>query len=448
MESPKDSHKENQSLTVKDKATLVNRDTETYGSFAEIGAGQEVARWFFKAGAASNTIAKTISAYDMTFSDAIYGKEKSGRYVVESRLNKMLEHEYNLLIERLDEQRGDKTRFFTYANTVAARSRNVEHGHGWIGVRFQHKKSAEPSEIIIHVNLLDPRNFMQQEVIGSVSVNLIYGALYLWQKPLELLDTLADDIGTTRMEVDMIRFSGPAFEEVDNRLMSLHLVEKGLASWALFGPKKKVIQPSDALYGKHVLVQRGSFRPVTHIHVDMLNCALGHYSEDIGIKKSEITPVMEITMNNLRQTGELDINDFLARVDILSALGYHVLITDYPTVAQLSQKLREQRTPSRSFVLGVEHLATVFQEGRYDGFNGGVMEAMGLLFGGQCRVYIYPFNDKKTSTTHGAENFNPPEKYANIFKYLLNEKLIQDLNDCKILEMDFHTRDIVKKIEN
>jgi hypothetical protein len=434
-------------LTPKDKAGLVNMDPETYGSFAEIGAGQEVARWFFKAGVASQTIAKTMSAYDMTFSDAIYGREKSGRYVVHSRLVKMLDHEYSLLNERLGEKRGKETRFFSFANTVAAKSRTVEQGHGWVGVKFQHTAGSEPSQIVIHVNMTDPRNFMQQEAMGMVGVNLIYGALYLFKRPIELLDTLADGIGASRIEIDMIEFSGPAFKEVDNRLMSLHLVEKGLSRWSLFGPNKSVIHPPDALYGKNILVQRGNFRPVTHVHIDMLSCGLGNFADELKIKKDEIFVMMEITMSNLRQTGELDIDDFLARVDILSALGYHVLITDYPTIAQLSNKLKELRTPSRAIVLGVEHLATVFAENRYDSFGGGVMEAMGLLFGGQCRLYIYPFVDQKTGKESGAENFAPPAKHKNIYNYLIQEGLIRDLKECKIQDMDFNTRDIVRQIQ-
>ncbi len=257
------------------KAVQINLDNTKYGTFAEIGAGQEVARWFFRVGGAAGTIAKSISAYDMTVSDAIYGA--SGRYVSRQRVETMLSYEYHLMNERLAAERGENTRFFVFADTVATKSyTRKDNWHGWMGIRFQPAPGSEPSQIILHVSLLDRETVLQQEAIGILGVNLIHAALY-GADSAALVRQLLDDLSSERIEVDLIDFSGPAFAEVDNRLMILELVHCGLSDAAMFLPDGKVVQPAEAFYKRPVLVLRGRFRPVTNVVVDMLNCALAQF---------------------------------------------------------------------------------------------------------------------------------------------------------------------------
>src|ERR1700757_2431785 len=274
-------------LTTNRKALTINLDEPKYGTFAEIGAGQEVARHFFQAGGAAGTVAKSISAYDMKFSDAIYGK--SARYVSRERLGLMLDHEYELLLERLKSLRGDRSEFFVFGNTVAARNfKGTNECHGWMGIRFQAEPNAPPSDIVMHVRMWDKENVLQQQALGVIGVNLIYGAFYYLTDQNKLIQSLADNLTLDRIEVDMINFSGPLFGHVDNRLMSLKLVEYGLTNAVLFSPKEEVLQPSEVLYKKAILVERGSFRPVTLVNADMMACALAQFLAEPELKGVDV----------------------------------------------------------------------------------------------------------------------------------------------------------------
>ena len=314
-------------LQVNRKALELNLDGRVYGTFAEIGAGQEVARRFFYVGAAAGTVAKTMSAYDMTFSDEIYGTVE--RYVSRQRLWSMLDHEYSLLRERLDAKLGGDKTFFVFADTVAARgylSRNES--HGWMGIRFQTAPRGQVNEII-HVRMLDAENIAQQEALGIIGVNLIYGAFRHHADPTKLIGTLLDDLTPRRIEVDMIRFSGPVFGKVDNRLMSLQLVAQGLGRAAMFRADGEVVQPAEELYKRAVLIERGSFRPVTHVTYEMLRCAHDDFAPREKAAPRGVLTLAEITMQNLLSTGELDPQDFLDRTDILGALGQTVLVSNF-----------------------------------------------------------------------------------------------------------------------
>ncbi len=313
------------------KALQVNLDPCLYGTFAEIGAGQEVARWFFRVGGAAGTIAKAMSAYDMTFSDAIYGT--SDRYVSKQRIGAMLDHEFGLLGERLDAKRGDATRFFVFADTVAAKSyARKDDPHGWLGVRFQTAPRAPASQIIVHVRLLDKENVQEQEALGLIGVNLVHGANYLHHDPDALVASLLDNLTAERVEVDMIEFSGPDFAHVDNRLMSLRLVQNGLTHAAMFTAAGEVVQPADALYKKAILIERGSFRPATNVSMDMLRCAQAQFVQEPGMQGEDTITVMEMTLKNLIDADTIDAQDFLDRADILGALGKTVLISNYARV--------------------------------------------------------------------------------------------------------------------
>ena len=380
-------------LTTNRKALTINLDEPKYGTFAEIGAGQEVARLFFQAGGASRTIAKTISAYDMTFSDAIYGK--APRYVSEERLALMLEHEYQLLLERLATQRGDRTTFFVFADTVATKGyKGTNDAHGWMGVRFQAEPGAPPSEVILHVRMWDKENVPQQEALGIAGTNLIYAAFYYRDDPKRFIESLVDNLGIQRLEVDMLEFSGPAFASFDNRLMSLHLVQYGLTNAVMFGPKGQVLQPSEVLYHKAVLVERGSFRPVTHVNIDMLNCATAQFVQEKQVKGKEVVVLLEITMNNQLAAGALDARDFLSRVDLLGELGFTVMISNYPEYYRLISYFRRYTKEMIGVVLGINNLVEIFDEKYYEHLEGGILESFGRMFRNAVKLYIYPMRQE------------------------------------------------------
>src|SRR5688572_24080504 len=380
-------------LTTNRKALTINLDEAKYGTFAEIGAGQEVARVFFQAGGASGTIAKTISAYDMTFSDAIYGK--APRYVSRERLALMLDHEFKLLMERLAAPRGDRTAFFVFADTVAARNyKGTNEAHGWMGIRFQLVPGGPPSEIVIHVRMWDKENVLQQDALGIVGANLIYGAFFYRDDPKKFTESLIDNLTVDRIEVDMLRFSGPAFKHVDNRLMSLYLVQFGLTNAVMFGPSGDVLQPSEVLYKKAILVERGSFRPVTHVNVDMLNCATAQFVQEPLVKGKDVVVLMEITMNNLLAAGSIDAQDFLSRVDLLADIGFTVLISNYSEYFRLTSYFRRYTKEMIGVAMGINNLLEIFNEKYYENLEGGILESFGRLFRNAVKLYIYPMRQE------------------------------------------------------
>ncbi len=272
----------NVTLSTQQKALRVNQDVATYGAFAEIGGGQEVARWFFYVGGAAGTVAKTISAYDMAVSDVVYGPAQ--QYVSRKRLAAMLDHEFALLLERLGPSRGNTTAFFAFADTVVTRSYHCPgKGRGWVGIRFQVRPHDIPSEIIVHVHLFDSTGVRQQEALGVLGVNLIYGAFYLRGELTTLIGSLMDDLSRERAEIDMIKLSGPVFSGVDNRLMSLQLVEQNLTDAAMFTARGDVVQPSEVLHKKPILVERGNFRPITRLTLDLLERAREQFIKDPGV---------------------------------------------------------------------------------------------------------------------------------------------------------------------
>jgi len=353
------------------KALQVNLDPGTYGTLAEIGAGQEVARWLFRVGGAAGTIAKAMSAYDMTFSDAIYGPCE--RYVSRERLVKMLDHEFALLVERLGSKRGPASRFFVFADTVATRSYSrQEDGHGWLGVRFQTAPLAVPTEVTIHVRLTDLEMDQQQEALGIVGVNLVHAALFGDGNIDALIPSLIDSLTTDRVEVDMIELSGPGFAHVDNRLASLKLVEHGLTNAALFTAAGKVVQPSDVLYKKHILVERGSFRPATSVTVDMLRGAEAQFRQEADVTGEPVVVLFEMTLKNLRTNGDaIDAQDFLDRADILATLGHTVLISNFGEYHRLAAYLFRYTKKRIGLVMGVSQRTHHRKDQRreHGGFN-------------------------------------------------------------------------------
>lgn len=414
--------------TTEEKALRINLDHQAYGTFAEIGAGQEVARWFFRVGGASGTIAKSMSAYDMTFSDAIYGATE--RYVSRQRLESMLNLEYSLLLERLQSRRGDSTRFFVFADTVAAQGfKRRDDCHGWMGVRFQTEPGSEPSQILIHVRMLDRENLPQQEALGIMGVNLLYQAIYLRENKHHFVPALIDNLTTERVEVDMIELSGPAFKLVDNRLVMLELVAHGLTDAAMFNAAGEAIQPADTLYKKAILVERGSFRPITKVTLDMLRCAEARFVQEPPVAGQPVVEIMEMTLHNLLSDGRIDPTDFLDRVDLLGTLGKTVLISNFAQHHRLAAYLHRYTKQMVGMVLGVPTLRELFQDKYYNDLDGGILESFGRLFKNDLKLYVYPMLDPMTNALITADNLSVAPNLRHLYQYLLQNHFIESLPD-------------------
>ena len=445
------------------KALKINLNPVRYGSFAEIGAGQEVARWFFKVGAAAGSISKSMSAYDMAVSDAIYGQCK--RYVSRERLQSMLDHEHRLNLERLRGTRGDHTAFFAFADTVSARNfAGTNECHGWMGVKYQAHPRDEDSQIVLHVRMLDHENALQQEALGIVGVNLLYAAFFLHHEPHLMLESLLDNLSTERIEIDMVEYSGIEFRHVDNRVMSLKLVQLGLCGAAMFGPAGEVLQPSEFLRKKPILVERGSFRPVTKVNLDMMRCAHERFvtepevnPEATGNRESQgsgeprkdvpVVELMEITMRNLLSTGEIDLSDFLARADMLAAVGKTVLISDYFEYYRLAAYLARYTTMPIAVTMGVTSLAELFNEDYYAKLEGGILEAFGRLFTKDLRVYVYPLRDAATGLLNTADNVKIPANLRSLFRYLVDRGRIKQLGNFDESVLHIFSRDVLRRIK-
>jgi hypothetical protein len=435
-------------LTPHDKALRINIDAARYGTFAEIGAGQEVARWFFHVGGAAGTVAKTISAYDMAVSDAIYGP--SERYVSRQRLQAMLDHEWGLLQERLDAERARKTKCFVFADTVAARSHTrQEEGHGWLGIRFQNEPLGQPSQIIIHCRLWDQENVRQQEALGMLGVNLIHGTVYQYGDPSGLIGSLMDELTRDRMEVDMIKFSGPAFSGVDNRLMSLQLVQQRLTNAAMFAPDGEVVEPAELLYHKPVLIERGSFHPITLVTLDMLERSLERMRREPDMSGRDPVVLTEMTLRNLLTLDELaEHADFLARMDTLRLLGKTVMISNYSRFHNVTTYLRRYTQERIAMVLGVPTLNQLFDEKYYRDLDGGILEALGRLLGGAVSLYIYPWKNGSTGETVTAETFKVPPHLRHLYDFFLENRSMQAIPSSSEADIAVLPGDVLARLRS
>jgi len=428
------------------KALDVNLDPRRYGTFAEIGAGQEVVRWFFRVGGGAGTIAKSISAYDMTVSDAIYGR--ATRYVCRERLQAMLDYEHTLNLDRLREARGDTCAFFAFADTVSARNfKGTNECHGWMGIKFQAYPRDEDSQITIHVRMLDGEAALQQEALGIVGVNLVYGAFALNHEPEQLVDSLLDGLSTSRIEIDMIEFSGIAFRHVDRRVMSLKLVELGLTGAAMFAANGDLLQPSEYFYRKPILIERGSFRPVCNVNVDMLRCAHEKFSELPSVKGKEVAQVLEITMRNLKAGGEIDFRDFLARADMMAACGKTVLISDYFEYYRLAAYLSRYTKESIAITMGAGSLQDLFDEKYYTELDGGVLESFGRLFKNDLKIYCYPLLNQSTGELMTCDNLVIPHELKQLYGYLVDRGGINGLDNYDSRSLTIFSREVLQKIK-
>ncbi len=447
-ETPNGSPLDDHPVTPREKALKVNLDPGSYGSFAEIGAGQEVVRWFFRAGGAAGTISKSISAYDMKVSDAIYGP--CARYVCRERLQSMLDYEQRLNLERLMDGRGKTTAFFTFADTVSARNfRGNNECHGWLGIKFQPRPQAESSQIIIHVRMLDVENALQQEALGIVGLNLIYGSQYFSNDPDQLVESLLDGLTTDRIEIDLIEFSGPEFSLVDNRVMSLRLVQLHLTGAAMFSCDGKVLQPSEVLHKKPVLVERGRFRPVTYVNLDLARSALRAFeAEGEDVKPGETISIMEITMSSLTNDGTVDLQDFISRAEVLAATGHTVMISDFAEYYRLAAYLFRYTSRRVGLAMGAMNLEAIFDESYYTRLDGGILESFGRLFRNNLRLYIYPYMDQKTGKLVTVNDVDVGASLRQLYGYLLSRRCIVQLEDANHTYLSIYSPDVLRKINS
>ena len=434
-------------LSTKDKALRINLNENIYGTFSEIGAGQEVARHFFRAGGASGTIAKTMSAYDKGFSDAIYGIENDLRYVTQSRLTKMLNHEINLLESRVDRAIHTEKMFFSFANTVATIDFAKKYkGHGWMGIKFQTESKTKYSEIKLHVRFHLPEAKAQQEILGLMGVNLIYGAYYKHNKPRSLIKYLYDHIDPTTIEIDTINFSGPLFKDVDNRLLSLELIKNGMTQAVMFGPDGKNILPAAELYKKNILTIRGSFRPVTKVNEDMYEKSLKIIKKDKGFTDKNTISIFEITLSNLTSQGELDEQDFLDRAKLLCSMGKTVMITNFQEYYKLSEYFSKYTDKKVFLTMGVDNLIKVFDENYYTDLEGGILEAFSKLFTKNITILLYPMLQKNKIID--SSNLVVSRSMKNLYKYFVKNLRILDISDYNRTYLSIFSWDVLKKIQS
>ena len=429
------------------KALAVNLDPRWYGTFAEIGAGQEVVRWFFHVGKAAATVAKSISAYDTVVSDELYGP--AAHYVSRARIEAMLDCEYSLLLLRLDGKRGDQDGFFVFADTVATHGRRgtAGGGHGWLGIRFQSHPKAKPSQILIHAQLLESVTTGEQEALGILGVNLMYGAFYYNNDPSRLVRSLTDGLRREQIDVDLIKFSGPAFAGVDNRLMALLLVEQGLTHATMFTASDEVVQPSEILWGRPVILERGAFHPVTNVTMDMIDGALSQIRKDPS-KTGEPVTVVEMSLNNLTSGVEVDREDFLACADTLVALGKTVMISDYTRFDLVSSCLRKYTDKWIVMLMGVPTLREVFDRSYYESLEGGILEGLSRLFQKDISVYVYPSTGTRDGELETAAGLPCDPSLKHIFSYFLENGSIQDIAAFRADQLHVRPSDVLAKIQN
>ncbi|QXD24733.1 TonB-dependent receptor [Opitutia bacterium ISCC 51] len=408
------------------KAFELNMDPALYGTIAEIGAGQEVARWFFRVGGASGTVAKTMSAYDMKFSDSIYGEAE--QYVSRERLREMLGVEYDLIVERLDEERGESSKFFCYAATVATRSFSRQtDGHGWIGVRMQQNPRTPSSDILVHVRLFDEDNLQQQEALGTLGINLLWACSKFGDDYSKVIDSLMNGLTRNRTEIDVVLFDGPDYSNLDNRLINLSLVEKQLTSAVIFSPQGTVQHASELLYKRPVILERGKFAPVTNVNEEMIETARAAFAKNLELEESEILEIMEITMNNLLGSGGIDHDDFLARLDILTGLGKTVMISEYGEFFRLAGYLNRYTHAPVGFVLGVALLREIVDQKYYTDLPGGILESFGRLFKSNVRMFAFPALDEETGELLTADNLKVADHLKHLYLHLRENEVILPL---------------------
>ena len=434
--------------TIKQKALKINLNENIYGTFAEIGAGQETVRQFFRVGGASGTIAKSLSAYDKDFSDAIYGVEDDKRYVTENRLKKMLAQETDLIEKRITRGKHSSKMFFCYANTVATIDFAKKFkGHGWVGVRFQIDPKDDYNEIILHVRFKENIARQQQETLGLLGTNLIYSAFYKYHTPKKIIQYLYDNLEEGQLEIDTISFSGPVFKSVDNRLMNLELVKNGLTEAVMFGPDGSNLLPAAALYKKNILALRGRFRPVTKVNEDMYVQSLKLFIQEKKVEKNNTIVIFEITLADLENKGEIDEKDFMDRARLLASLGETVLISNYKEYYRLVEYFSMYTDKKIGLCMGVNNLIEIFDPKYYIKLSGGILEAFGKLFFKKLKVYLYPVisEDGEIITS---ENLKVHPRIKELYKFSKFNGKVVDVKKYNVDSLKIHSHEVLEDIQN
>ncbi|GAB2769493.1 TonB-dependent receptor [Salinimicrobium soli] len=433
--------------SIKSKALRINLNENIYGTFSEIGAGQETVRNFFRAGGASGTIAKAMSAYDKDFSDAIYGIEDDRRYVTEERLKKMLNHETNLIEQRISREKHPNKLFFTYANTVATIDFAKKYkGHGWVGIRYQVHPEEDYNDIILHVRFHENDARLQQNTLGILGVNLIYGAYYKYDNPKKLLRYLYDHMDKDQIEIDTINFSGPRFEKVDNRLMSLQLVKNGMTEAVMFAPDGNNVLPAKILYKKNILALRGSFRPVTKVNMDMYKRSMELFLKENRVSEDNTEVIFEITLSNLRAEGEIDERDFMDRAELLCSLGQTVMISNFQEYYRVVEYFSRYTKERMGLAMGVNNLVDIFDEKYYRHLSGGILEAFGKLFFKDLKVYLYPLKDRETGEITTSENLKVHPRMKELYKFFKYNGKVVDITNYDPEILDIYSREVLQMI--
>ena len=419
-------------ITTIKKALTINQDQKRYGTFAEIGAGQEVARHFFRAGLASHTIAKTMSAYDMVFSDAIYGTDD--RYVSKSRLHKMLDHEYDLLTQRLGEKRGKDSLFFVFANTVTTHTaRKNRTCHGWMGVRFQMKPKGTPNDVIIHIKMKDFSRLQQQEALGILGVNILFSAFYLHESESQFVTSLVENLGVQRVEIDIIHSKGPDLTPLDEMRLNFELLSQKISEGVLFNPDNLITQTSEVFHNTPLLVQRGTFRPITNVNVDIIQKGCEQFQQDYQSPPPQVLMVLSIDENSNHM-------DYLRRVEIINSLGYHALLSNFKMFYELKSYLRHATQNQIVMVIGASHLKTLFDEDTYQDVAGKLLTAFGNFFDDHTRIYVFPYKSKKQCQT--IRTFHPKKEVASLYQYLIENEMLKDISNCEEVDTSFHSQQV------
>ena len=435
-------------LTLNEKALRINLDNSIYGSFSEIGAGQDVAGTFFEAGGSSGTIALSQSAYDMKISDSIYGE--SPRYVSEHRLKAMLKHDYDALAEKLSHKADDKS-FFAFSNTIETLNfHKTNQGHGWLGCRFQLTTGGPVNECIMHIKLHDTDTLLQQKAVGRIGVNLIYACYYHHDNLDDFLESLYDSISINRIEIDMFNIQGDDFEEIDNRIVSLKLVKNGFTPAAMFGPDGTNIQASEVLYKKNIIVLRGRFRPPTLVNVDMLLSGYRQFKQEEDVNREKLMVLCELSLKNLMHKGEnVDEKDFLDRVDILCSLGQTVMITNFQWYYQLATYLTNvNRGEKVGLILGVNNLAALFDPSYYKHLKGGILEAFGRLFGRNVKLLVYPATNGSGDGLFNTDNFEVSKKLDGLYRFILDNQKVEDIKQVNKELLTIYSDDVLDLIQS
>lgn len=426
---------EREILDTKRKALKINLDPKIYGTFAEIGAGQEVARNFFTAGAASGTVAKTMSAYDMTFSDAIYGVEESGRYVSKSRLLKMLSHEFGLLNERLSGEKYDDRTFFAFADTVTTLNYNKSNDpHGWIGLRFQTEPEGEANEIFFHVRLLDTDAALQQNVLGIIGVNLVYAAFYYNQDRRAMIESLADNLTVGSVEIDLISVNGPIFNGADNILLNLYLIVKDFSDAAIFDAQGQPCLPKDLLYKRDIMILRTKYAQKSTPNFSMLNTAVDQFVRTENVKEDNLSVLIEVLMSNVLsgedELHETDLRAVAKRAEEMCKTGNKVIVSNFARHNKLAKYLDRCRPKSVGISTNINNLKFVFNSSNFgENYSSQLLSYVSDMFSKNVKLFAYPFLDKKTNEVITTLNMPVTPDARPLFDFLIINGYITDIQD-------------------